>query len=68
MTLREEFLRQLRLSRARDLIAGGGELADVAADVGFADQAHMTREFKKTYGFTPGQLMRSVKDAKGITC
>lgn len=62
------FLRQLRLSRARDLIAGGGELADVAADVGFADQAHMTREFKKTYGFTPGQLMRSVKDAKGITC
>jgi AraC-like DNA-binding protein len=50
------FLRQIRLSRARDLIAQGGDLADVAADVGFADQAHMTREFRRTYGFTPGQL------------
>lgn len=58
------FLRQVRLSRARDLIASGGELADIAADTGFADQAHMTREFRKTYGFTPGQLLRGIRQVR----
>lgn len=31
-------------------------LADAAASGGFADQAHMTREFRKWFGLTPKQL------------
>lgn len=45
---------------ARALIRGGaGGLADVAAEAGYADQAHMTREFARLVGRTPGQVAGS---------
>jgi AraC-like DNA-binding protein len=44
-----------RLERARRLIAADASLADAAAASGFADQAHMTRQFKNAYGVSPGQ-------------
>src|SRR6266480_2674946 len=37
--------------------ASGQSLAQVAAEVGFADQSHMTRQFKRTYGLTPARWM-----------
>jgi AraC-like DNA-binding protein len=43
-----------RVDRARERIARGGELIEVAQEVGFADQAHMTRVFKRIVGLTPG--------------
>jgi AraC-like DNA-binding protein len=46
---------QVRASEAAQLLRHGHALADVAADCGFADQAHMTRIFKRVYGVTPGQ-------------
>lgn len=36
-------------------------LAELAADNNYADQAHMTREFKKWFGVTPGQLMQDTE-------
>ena len=44
-----------RLGNARERISLGEPLADIAADTGFADQAHLTRHFKKAYGMTPGR-------------
>jgi AraC-like DNA-binding protein len=44
-----------QLDRARLLISRGQPLSEVALDVGFADQSHMSRMFKRTYGLTPGQ-------------
>ncbi len=35
-----------RLDRARRLIAAGASLAEAAAACGFADQSHMTRQFR----------------------
>ena len=49
------FLIMRRLDRARSLIALGQPLAEVAAAVGFADQSHLTRHFKKAFGVTPGR-------------
>jgi len=44
-----------RLERARRLIAADASLADAAAATGFADQSHMTRQFKQAYGVAPGE-------------
>ena len=46
-----------RLAVARAAIEGGRSLARAAAEAGFADQSHMTRQFKRTYGLTPGRWM-----------
>jgi AraC-like DNA-binding protein len=43
-----------RLERARRLIGSGASLAEAATACGFADQSHMTRQFKQAYGVAPG--------------
>jgi AraC-like DNA-binding protein len=48
------FLVQVRLLRARALLAAGGPPAEVAAACGFADQSHLGRRFRRAYGTTPG--------------
>ncbi|NWC94226.1 MULTISPECIES: AraC family transcriptional regulator [unclassified Pseudomonas] len=47
------YLVQLRLARARHLLARGAQPADVATDLGFADQSHLGRWFVRAYGLTP---------------
>ena len=49
-----EYQRQLGLRAARRALAGGAAVADTAAATGFADQAHLTRWFRRCYGITPG--------------
>jgi AraC-like DNA-binding protein len=49
-----------RLDFARAQIERGVPLARAAADAGFADQSHMTRQFKRTYGLTPGRWVRAL--------
>jgi AraC-like DNA-binding protein len=44
-----------RLERVRVEIAHGASLADAAYATGFADQSHMTRQFKARFGLTPGR-------------
>ncbi|KAA2253968.1 AraC family transcriptional regulator [Solihabitans fulvus] len=54
-----DYQRQARLRAARGLLAAGRGVAEVAAEVGFADQAHLTRWFGRYYGITPGAYRRS---------
>jgi AraC-like DNA-binding protein len=44
-----------RLGLARAAIERGLPLAETAASAGFADQSHMTRQFKRAYGLTPAR-------------
>lgn len=39
----------------------GAGLAEVAADLGYADQAHFTRDFRSVVGQPPGEYRRSVQ-------
>jgi len=52
------FLRIERGSAARDAIRTGAALATIAADLGYADQAHLTREVRELLGVTPRELRR----------
>ena len=47
-----------RLDDARALMRAGSAPADAAIMAGFADQSHMTRQFKSAYGLTPSQWLR----------
>ena len=48
-----------RLERARVLLeAPDARPSEIAAAVGFADQAHLTRMFKRAFGLTPGAVIR----------
>ncbi|MBO3745414.1 AraC family transcriptional regulator [Streptosporangiaceae bacterium NEAU-GS5] len=48
------YLTTVRVRRARDLLQLGLPPAQVAAEVGFTDQAHLTRHFKRVMGVPPG--------------
>lgn len=48
------YQRQARLRLAARLIRHGQPLSEVAAASGFADQAHLTRSFRRTIAITPG--------------
>jgi AraC-like DNA-binding protein len=54
------FLIQHRVEQARSLIRAGRPLAAAATTAGFADQSHMTRFFRRHYGYTPGAWKRAV--------
>ncbi|WP_309924555.1 AraC family transcriptional regulator [Caballeronia sp. LZ033] len=49
------YLTLRRLDLARRLMLAGAPLADVAAQAGFADQSHMTRQFTRAYGMPPAR-------------
>ena len=53
------YRRRLRLRAALERIDDGG-LARVAADAGFADHAHFTREVRALLGTTPSALQREI--------
>lgn len=54
------WLAQHRVHRARALLAAGHRPAEVAGLVGFADQAHLTRWFRRVVGVTPAAYRAGV--------
>lgn len=59
------YLNQLRVRRACLLLADGTPAARVAVEVGFADQSHLTRHFRRMVGVAPGRYQRkNVQEAR----
>lgn len=46
---------QLRINRAKKLLANGEDIVQVAYDTGFTDQSHFSNKFKRLVGATPRQ-------------
>lgn len=55
------WLKQRRLSRARELLKSGLPASEVAFALGFADQSHLSRQFKQAYGVTPGAYRQACR-------
>jgi AraC-like DNA-binding protein len=54
------YLRHIRIARAESMLAKGMSVAEVALAAGFSDQSHMTRQFKRIVGITPGAYSRAI--------
>ncbi len=51
--------RRLQEAAARLREGGGRDLASLAAELGYADQAHLAGEFRRVLGFTPSSYRRA---------
>jgi AraC-like DNA-binding protein len=49
---------QVRVRLAKSLLSAGLPITLVAAETGFYDQAHLTRQFKRIVGVTPGRYAK----------
>lgn len=58
---------QVRLARARRLLAEGKSATWVAHECGFADQSHLSRRFKECHGLTPGAFQAQYRDQRSST-
>lgn len=60
---------ELRLLRQRAvmdaMITGAATLSTIAHDAGYADEAHLNREFRSTCGTTPGRFRRALGKLDG---
>jgi AraC-like DNA-binding protein len=57
------WLAQYRVRKAQALLERGYRPAEAAVLTGFADQAHLTRWFRRVVGVTPGAYRNSVQDS-----
>jgi AraC-like DNA-binding protein len=48
---------QLRVARAKQLLLSGKPLKDIAPEVGFFDQSHLLRHFRRFTGASPGRYL-----------
>lgn len=55
-----------RIAKARRLLLGGMDLADIAAVCGYADQSHLNRWFLRVHGTTPGRFRRAISSKTGL--
>lgn len=55
------YLLQTRVHNARALLDAGVPTVEVALRTGFADQSHLTRQFKKQLGIPPGQYRKIIQ-------
>jgi AraC-like DNA-binding protein len=51
---------RLRIARARELLARALAVKRVSAELGFSDQSHFGRHFRKATGLTPAEYQRRV--------
>ena len=54
---------QARVRRAQDLLRSGMTAAYTAAEVGFADQSHLTKVFRRIVGMSPGAYAKAFRNA-----
>jgi AraC family transcriptional regulator len=54
-----QYVVDARVKKAKELLTTGKfTISEVALHVGFADQSHLTRHFKRVFGLPPQQLLR----------
>ena len=61
-SLFSEYVTRLRMEKAREMIISGMPLKDVHTGLGYEDQAHFYKVFKRFFGMTPGEMQKRYKN------
>jgi AraC-like DNA-binding protein len=62
----KQYALRLRVERARTLLSDGMSAAQVALEVGFYDQSHFHRFFRRFLGATPGHYAKGVLEVEAV--
>ena len=54
----KKYLTDLRMARARDLLASGSSIINASLETGYSSEAHFIKAFHSYYGVTPGALRK----------
>jgi AraC-like DNA-binding protein len=58
-----QYVKQLRLERARQLLLEGADAADAAHEVGYESPSHFSRDFRRAFGQPPRRYARAAGTA-----
>jgi transcriptional regulator GlxA family with amidase domain len=58
---------RIRILRAKVLLARGEPIAGVAVDLGFVDQTHFGRHFKRIHKETPGRFLSAMRARRSLS-
>ena len=62
-----QLVRRMRMQRAADLIAANaGQISEICYRVGFSDQSHFSRTFKRHFGVSPIEYRRNHVDERSV--
>ena len=59
-----EYLTELRISKAKQLLRKNGTVSDIAKAVGFCDSRYFSNIFHKKTGYTPSEYRRMILNSK----
>lgn len=62
-----EYQTQVRIAQARKLLRKGRSISQAALETGFFDQSHLSRNFRRIVGVTPGQYLSQSKIVQDTT-
>lgn len=56
-----EFIRQVKLKLSLNLLKKGYSVSETAYKIGYTDVKYFSKQFKKTFGYTPSQIKKELK-------
>jgi len=66
-TTPNNFIKEFRLKKARELLTSGAQIGRIALDVGFSSQTYFGRCFKESYRCTPKQYQQQLAQQDSTT-
>jgi signal transduction histidine kinase/ligand-binding sensor domain-containing protein/DNA-binding response OmpR family regulator len=54
-----DYLREIRMNRAKDLLAAGQNISETAYAIGYSDPGYFSKVFKKQFNFTPSDFIKN---------
>ena len=58
----KQYITNLRMTKARELLASGSSIINASLETGYSSEAHFIKAFREYWGMTPGEFRSSLKN------